>query len=58
MFPSNQARTRADWRAWLALAWALWFGGRYALAVAEARGPGALAAARRLVDRGESSRPR
>lgn len=58
MPPSNKARPSADWRAWLALAWAIWFGGRYALAVAEARGPGVMSAARRLVDRAESPRPR
>ena len=55
---SDRARAPADWRTWLALAWAIWFGGRYVLAVAKARGPGAIAAARRLVDRAESPRPR
>jgi hypothetical protein len=32
------ARRAIDWRGWLALAWALWFGWQYALMVVEARG--------------------
>ncbi len=34
---------RIDWRGWVALAWALWFGGQYCKMVAEQRG-GKLAA--------------
>lgn len=29
---------RVDWRGWLALAWALWFGWQYARMVVEVRG--------------------
>ncbi len=34
---------RFDWRGWLALAWALWFGVRYARMVLDARAPGLVA---------------
>ncbi|WP_435010668.1 hypothetical protein P12x_001947 [Tundrisphaera lichenicola] len=35
---------RIDWRAWLALAWAAWFGCLYARMVLEERAPGILRA--------------
>ncbi len=33
-------RTRIDWRGWLALAWAAWFGLLYAKMVLDERAPG------------------
>jgi hypothetical protein len=38
------ARGKPDWRAWLALAWAAWFGVLYARMVLEERAPGVLLA--------------
>jgi hypothetical protein len=39
----SEAKSRAtDWRAWLALAWAAWFGVLYARMVLDERAPGVL----------------
>ncbi len=41
-------RLRIDWRGWLALAWALWWGWAYALMVIEARSPQVLSWLRQI----------
>ena len=38
-----------DWRGWIALAWALWFGWLYSLMVLETKFPQVLAWLRRLI---------
>jgi hypothetical protein len=43
-------RRTFDWRAWLALAWALWFGVLYARMVMIERAPGLLHAIERAVE--------
>jgi hypothetical protein len=40
---------RIDWRAWVALAWAAWFGWLYLRMILETRGAALLAALRRFV---------
>ncbi len=37
--PEHNTQTRADWRSWLTLAWAIVFGLLYARMVVEARAP-------------------
>jgi hypothetical protein len=47
--PSIAHRVRPiDWRGWIALTWASWFGLLYARMILAARAPGLLAALRRL----------
>jgi hypothetical protein len=49
----DRSRTPArpiDWRAWVALGWALWFGLLYARMVLSARAPGALRSIGRVLD--------
>jgi hypothetical protein len=36
--PDDGKTARRDWRAWLALAWAVWFGALYGKMVVERRG--------------------
>jgi hypothetical protein len=43
------ARPR-DWRTWLALAWAVWFGVLYGRMVLDERAPGVLRAIERAVE--------
>jgi len=38
--PDRSPRPPIDWRAWLALAWAVWFGWLYLLMVIHERAPG------------------
>jgi hypothetical protein len=42
-----EAPGKPDWRSWLALAWAAWFGVLYARMVLEERAPGVLLAIER-----------
>lgn len=46
----------ADWRAWLALAWVLWFGLLYSRTIIESRGPKLRAAVAQLVGRSDAIR--
>ncbi len=50
----SSGRPRVDWRGWLALAWALWFGLLYARMVLDERGPGVLRAIERIQERAGS----
>jgi hypothetical protein len=38
-FKLSERMMQIDWRGWIALAWALWWGWAYALMVIEARSP-------------------
>lgn len=44
MADSTASRSRVDWKSWLALAWAVWFGILYVRMVLEERAPRALQA--------------
>ena len=44
--PDPSRRRPIDWRGWLALGWALWFGALYALMLLQHRAPGVLHALR------------
>jgi hypothetical protein len=46
---TKRTQPRCDWRSWLALAWAAWFGVLYARMVLEERAPEALRAIERAV---------
>ena len=49
MKPSTRERVRVvDWRSWLALAWAAWFGFLYGEMILEQRAPWLLGAIRHL----------
>jgi hypothetical protein len=43
-------RNAIDWRSWLALVWAVWFGLLYSRMVLEERAPGALRAIERVAE--------
>ncbi len=45
----SDVRPSIDWQAWLALAWAAWFGLLYARMVLDERAPGVLPAIGRVV---------
>ncbi len=47
--PDRLARPRFDWRSWLALAWAAWFGLLYARMVLDERAPALAQALRRML---------
>ena len=47
--PPSKPKTPADWRAWLALAWAIWFGAQYVEMVAASRATKAIAIIKALV---------
>jgi hypothetical protein len=47
---ATDSKNRIDWRAWLALAWAGWFGVLYARMVLEERAPRALRAIERAAE--------
>ena len=46
----TKVRSEVDWRGWLALAWAAWFGVLYARMVLDARAPGVLLAIDRAAE--------
>jgi hypothetical protein len=47
----EEARRRLDWRGWVALAWAAWFGTLYVQMLLERKAPGVLAALGHLIGR-------
>ena len=47
MSTTIDGRRRIDWRGWLALAWAAWFGVLYTRMVLDERAPGVLRAVER-----------
>jgi hypothetical protein len=47
---SSSSKLRIDWRGWLALAWAVWFGVLYARMVLEERAPRVLRAIERAAE--------
>jgi len=47
----RETRDAFDWRGWLALAWAGWFGVLYVRMVLDERAPGVFAAIGRLIGR-------
>ena len=49
-------RTQIDWRAWLALAWAAWFGVAYGRMTVERRGPKLRAAVSAVAGRPDHAR--
>jgi hypothetical protein len=51
----SRSATHFDWRSWLALAWAGWFGLLYTRMILESRAPGVLHAVERLVGVGLGS---
>ena len=47
--PRFEPKPTKDWRAWLALAWAIWFGAQYVEMVAASRAAKAIAIIKALV---------